>query len=40
MPKPQFNGQLESSDEWVSKLQQWFGVCDPIYRKANEQKTF
>ena len=25
MPKPQFNGQLESYDEWVEKLQQWFG---------------
>ena len=25
MPKPQFNGQLESYDEWVEKLQQWLG---------------
>ena len=31
MPKPQFNGQLEGYDEWVEKLQQWFGGCDPIY---------
>ena len=23
MPKPQFNGHLESYDEWVEKLQQW-----------------
>ena len=38
MPKPQFNGQLESYDEWVEKLQQWLGGCDPIYRKANEAK--
>ena len=38
MPKPQFNGQLESYDEWVDKLQQWLGWCDPIYRKANEAK--
>ena len=38
MPKPQFNGQLESYDEWVEKLQQWLGVCDPMYRKANEAK--
>ena len=38
MPKPQFNGQLESYDEWVEKLPQWLGVCDPIYRKANEAK--
>ena len=38
MPKPQFNGQLESYDEWVEKLQQWLGVCDPIYRKTNRAK--
>ena len=38
MPKPQFNGQLESYDEWVEKLQQWLGGCDPMYRKANEAK--
>ena len=25
MPKPQFNGQLESYDKWVEKLQQWVG---------------
>ena len=36
MPKPQFNGQLESYDEWVEKLQQWLGVSDPMYPKANE----
>ena len=38
MPKPQFNGQLDSYDEWVEKLQQWLGGCDPMYRKANEAK--
>ena len=38
MPKPQFNGQVESYNEWVEKLQQWLGVCDPMYRKANEAK--
>ena len=38
MPKPQFNGQLESYDEWVKKLQPWLGGCDPIYRKAKEAK--
>ena len=38
MPKPQFNGQLECYDEWVEKLQQWLGGCDPMYRKANEAK--
>ena len=25
MPKLQFNGQLESYDKWVEKLQQWLG---------------
>ena len=38
MPKLQFNGHLESYDEWVEKLEQWLEVCDPIYRKANEEK--
>ena len=38
MPKPQFNGQLECYDEWVERLQQWLGVCDPMYQKANEAK--
>ena len=38
MPKPQFNGQLESYDESVGKLQQWLGVCDPMYRRAHEAK--
>ena len=38
MPKPQFNGQLDSYDEWVEKLQQWLGGCGPIYRKSNEAK--
>ena len=38
MPKLQFNRQPKSYDEWVEKLQQWFGGCDPIYRKANEAK--
>ena len=38
MPKLQFNGQLESYDEWAEKLQQWLGGCDPIHRKANEAK--
>ena len=38
MPKLQFNGQLECYDEWVQKLQQLFGGCDPMYRKANEAK--
>ena len=38
MPKPQVNGQLESYDDWVEKLQQWLGRSDPMYRKANEAK--
>ena len=38
MPKPHFNGQLDSYDEWVEKLQQRLGGFDPIYRKANEAK--
>ena len=38
MPKLQLNGQLESYNEWVEKHQQWFGGCDPIYRKADEAK--
>ena len=38
MPKPQFHGQLESYDQWVEKLQQWLGGCDPMYRKANKAK--
>ena len=38
MPKPQVNGQLESYDEWLEKLQQRFGGCDPIYRKAKEAR--
>ena len=38
MPKPQFNGQLESYGQLAEKLQQWLGRCDPIYRKANEAK--
>ena len=40
MPKPQFNAQLQSYDEWVEKLQQWNGGCDPMYRKANGAKMF
>ena len=36
IPKQHFNGQLEDYDEWVEKLQQWLGGCDPTYRKANE----
>ena len=36
MPKPHFNGQFENYDEWVEKLQQWLGRCDPAYRKANK----
>ena len=38
MPQPQFNGHLESYNEWVEQLQQWWGGCDPIYQKANEAK--
>ena len=38
MPKPQFNGELESYDECVEKLQQLLGGCDPMYQKANEAK--
>ena len=40
MPPPNFNGQQGSSDEWVDKLHQWLGVCDPAYRKANETHDF
>ena len=29
MPPPHSNGQLENYDEWVEKLQQLLGVCDP-----------
>ena len=38
MPPQHFNGLLENYDEWVEKLQQWLGVCDPTYRKANEAR--
>ena len=38
MPKPQFNGHLDSYYEWAEKLQQWLGGCDPIYRKVHEAK--
>ena len=38
MPPPHFSGQLENYDECVEKLQQWFGGCDPTYRKANEAR--
>ena len=38
MPRPQFDGQLESYDDWVEKVQQWLGGCEPIYQKANEAK--
>ena len=38
MPPPHFNGQLENCNEWPEKLQQWFGGCDPTYRKANEAR--
>ena len=38
MPKPHFNRQLENYDEWVEKLQQWLGGCDPTYRKANKAR--
>ena len=38
MPLPHLNGQLENYDEWVEKLQRWFGGCDFIYRKASEGK--
>ena len=38
MPKPHFNRQLENYDEWVEKLQQWLGGCDPTYRKAKEAR--
>ena len=33
-----FNGQLENYNEWVEKVQQWLGVCDPGYRKADEAR--
>ena len=38
MPPPHFNGKLENYAEWVEKLQQWSGVCDPTYTKANEAR--
>ena len=38
MPPPHFNGGLENYDKGVEKLQQWLGVCDPTYRKANEAR--
>ena len=38
MPPPHFNGQLENYDEWVEKLQQWLGGCDPTCRKAYEAR--
>ena len=38
IPEPHLNGQLENFGEWVEKLQQWSGVCDPTYRKANEAR--
>ena len=38
MPPLHFNGPLENYNEWVEKLQQWLGGCDPTYRKANEAR--
>ena len=38
MLPPRFNGQLENYDEWVERLQQWLGGCDPTYRKAKEAR--
>ena len=38
IPKPQYNGQLESYEELGEKLQQWFEGRDLMYRKANEAK--
>ena len=38
MPNPKFDGQLQSYEERVKKLQQRLGGCDPMYRKANEAK--
>ena len=38
MPKPHFNGQLKNYDEWVEKLQQCLGGCDPTYQRANEAR--
>ena len=36
MPTPYFEWQQGSYDEWVEKLHQWLGRCDPAYREANE----
>ena len=38
MPKPQFNGQLESYDEWEEKLQQWMGCVIPYTERPRRQK--
>ena len=39
MPRSRFDGHLENYNEWVEKLQQWFGGCDPTYPKANKART-
>ena len=36
MPAPHFDWQQGSYEEWVEKLHQWLGRCDPAYKKANE----
>ena len=38
MPAPHFSGHQRDYDEWVEKLYQWLGGCDPAYRKANEAR--
>ena len=39
MPKPQFNGQLESYDEWVEKLLKWLGKgMIPYTERPTRQK--
>ena len=38
MPKPQFNGQLESYDEWVEKLHNGSGGVIPYTERPTRQK--
>ena len=38
MPIPHLNVQLGNDDDWVERLQQWMGGCDPAYRKPYEAR--
>ena len=40
MAPPNFNGQQGAHVQWVEKLHQSFGGCDPAYKKADEAHMF